>query len=150
MDTDKLREIVTILEGTEVSLVEWRNGEERWTIRRGPEGATTVMGMPTQMMAPPAPAAAAPVAGAPVAAIVEGHVITSPFVGTFYRAPSPESSPFCGVGEKVSKGQTLCIVEAMKLMNEIECDVSGKVLEILVENGQPVEFGEALFVIDPA
>jgi acetyl-CoA carboxylase biotin carboxyl carrier protein len=93
---------------------------------------------------------AAPAAGAPAAAAAEkpGTLITSPFVGTFYRSPSPDAPPFVEVGQSVRKGQALCIVEAMKLMNEIESEVSGKVVEILVENGQPVEFGEPLFRIE--
>jgi acetyl-CoA carboxylase biotin carboxyl carrier protein len=96
----------------------------------------------------PAPAAA-PAAAAPKAEKVEkpGTVITSPFVGTFYRAPSPDSAPYVDVGSKVKKGQVLCIVEAMKLMNEIECEVDGTVAEILVQNASPVEFGEKLFRI---
>ena len=80
----------------------------------------------------------------------KGHVITSPFVGTFYRTPAPDQPPFVEVGSSVRKGQTLCIIEAMKLMNEIESEVGGKVAEILVENAQPVEFGQALFRIEPA
>jgi len=149
MNTDKLREIVAILEGTDVSLVEWRDGEERWTIRRGPEGAVQVAAMPAPGTAPvgslvaPAPRAAEPEPAA------SGHVITSPFVGTFYRAPSPESESFAAVGDVVEPGQTLCIVEAMKLMNEIESDITGRIKEILVENGQPVEYGETLFVLEP-
>lgn len=98
-------------------------------------------------MAAPAPVAAA-VDAAP--AVSPGVGIESPMVGTFYSAPSPEQPAFAKVGDKVSKGQTLCIIEAMKLMNEIEAEVSGTVLEILVENGQPVQFGQVLFKIDPA
>jgi acetyl-CoA carboxylase biotin carboxyl carrier protein len=91
---------------------------------------------------PTAPAAPAPEK--------KGHLITSPFVGTFYRNPSPDQPPYAEVGSVVRKGQTLCIIEAMKLMNEIESEVAGKVAEILVENAQPVEFGQALFRIEPA
>lgn len=151
MNTDKLQEIVDILEGTDVSLVEWRNGEERWTIRRGPEGPVSAMSMPMAMPMTGAPLVQPGTVGtAPAeASQPEGHVITSPFVGTFYRAPSPESENFVSEGEGVEPGQTLCIVEAMKLMNEIESDISGRIKEILVENGQPVEYGEALFVLEP-
>jgi acetyl-CoA carboxylase biotin carboxyl carrier protein len=152
MDTEKLREIVAILEGTDVSLVEWRNGEERWTIRRGAEAGVTPLTLSYPAPAPAAPSPAAPgnaEAVASEASAPKGHVITSPFVGTFYRAPSPESDPFVSVGDEVEVGQTLCIVEAMKLMNEIESDIAGRIKEILVENGQPVEFGEALFVLEP-
>jgi acetyl-CoA carboxylase biotin carboxyl carrier protein len=93
--------------------------------------------------APAAPAPAAPAAQKP------GHLVTSPFVGTFYRTPAPDQPAFVEVGTVVKKGQVLCIIEAMKLMNEIEADAAGKVAEILVENGQPVEFGQALFRIEP-
>ena len=98
--------------------------------------------------APPAPAAA-PAPKAEVKADKPGTLVTSPFVGTFYRAPSPESLPFVEIGAKVKKGQTLCIVEAMKLMNEIESETDGVVAEILAQNATPVEFGEALFRIVP-
>ena len=100
----------------------------------------------------PAPAGAMPAAAAPAAAEAApqptGHQLKSPMVGTFYRAPSPGSPPFVEVGQAVSKGQTLCIIEAMKLLNEIESDVAGTVKAILVENGQPVEYGQPLFVIE--
>jgi acetyl-CoA carboxylase biotin carboxyl carrier protein len=101
--------------------------------------------------APPpagAPAAAAPAARAEAEA-APGVIVSSPFVGTFYRAPSPDSPPFVDVDQKVKKGQVLCIVEAMKLMNEIECEVDGTVAEIFVQNATPVEFGEKLFRIVP-
>jgi acetyl-CoA carboxylase biotin carboxyl carrier protein len=94
-------------------------------------------------MAAPAPVAAAAAAERP------GHAVTSPFVGTFYRTPAPDQPAFVDVGSVVKKGQVLCIIEAMKLMNEIEADVAGRVAEILVENGQPVEFGQTLFRIEP-
>jgi acetyl-CoA carboxylase biotin carboxyl carrier protein len=98
----------------------------------------------------PAPApAAAPAKGEAKAADKPGTIVNSPFVGTFYRAPSPDSPPFVDVGAKVKKGQTLCIVEAMKLMNEIESEVDGTVAEIFVQNATPVEFGEPLFRIVP-
>lgn len=93
--------------------------------------------------------AAAPAASAPVPVDDKSHVVTSPFVGTFYRKPNPDSQPYAKVGDKVNKGQTLCIVEAMKLMNEIEADIAGTVTEVLVEDGTPVEFGQALFKILP-
>ena len=130
------------------------------TVRRG--GAVSMampmqMPMPMQMAAPAPqhPALAAPAVAptaapsGPAAVEDKGHTVTSPFVGTFYRAPSPESPPFVDLGAKVKKGQTLCIVEAMKLMNEIESEVDGTVAEILVQNATPVEFGEALFRVVP-
>jgi acetyl-CoA carboxylase biotin carboxyl carrier protein len=128
------------------------------TIRRG--GAMAMPAMPPMPMAmpmhapvahapAPAPAApaAAPAAAAPAAAEEKGHTVTSPFVGTFYRKPNPDSPAYVSVGDKVEKGQVLCIVEAMKLMNEIEADVAGTVTAILVEDGQAVEYGQPLFKI---
>ena len=124
------------------------------TVRRG--GSVT-MAMPAQMpmqmpmsMHAPAPAAHAPAAAAPAAAPAaddKSHVVTSPFVGTFYRKPNPDSPAYVSQGEKVDKGQVLCIVEAMKLMNEIEADVAGTVTAILVEDGVSVEYGQPLFKI---
>lgn len=164
MDVEKLKAIVAALEGTEITRFDYRSGEERLLIRRGHEPVYATVAMPAAaapamapMMAPTAPAAmqapgaaaGAPAAGAAPAA-APGVVITSPFVGTFYRSPSPDAPSFVEVGQSVRKGQTLCIVEAMKLMNEIEAEVAGKVAEIFVQNGQPVEFGEPLFRIEPA
>jgi acetyl-CoA carboxylase biotin carboxyl carrier protein len=104
--------------------------------------------------APPQPVAAAPAAvpgpSQPAPAAVEEHIVKSPIVGTFYAAQSPDAAPFVQLGDKVKAGQTVCIVEAMKLMNEIEADVSGEVVRILVENGQPVEYGEPLFALRPS
>ena len=161
---DDVTRLVESLEGTDVSSLVWARGEEKVVIRRGqaPVPVTQVMApaVPVPVAAPlavPAPAApAAPAAAAPAAppaaakaADRPGHVITSPLVGTFYRAPSPDSPPFVEVGSTVRKGQVLCIVEAMKIMNEIESDVEGKVAEIHVLNATPVEFGEKLFRLEP-
>ncbi|MFZ5446234.1 MAG: acetyl-CoA carboxylase biotin carboxyl carrier protein [Myxococcota bacterium] len=176
LDVEALRQIVEILEASEISRLDWTNGDERLTIRRGPPPATQVVQhvgapmaaapavtvMPAAPVHAPAPHHEAPRArpSAPSrapAATAEapaekkgGHVITSPFVGTFYRAPAPDQPPFVEVGTSVKKGGVLCIIEAMKLMNEIESEVAGKVAEVLVQNGQPVEFGQALFRIEPA
>jgi acetyl-CoA carboxylase biotin carboxyl carrier protein len=125
------------------------------TIRRGGavQMAMPAMQMPMAMPmhAPvahaPAPAAAPAAAPAPAAVEEKGHTVTSPFVGTFYRKPNPDSPNYVGMGDKVDKGQVLCIVEAMKLMNEIEADVAGTITAILVEDGQPVEYGQPLFKI---
>ena len=154
MDARKLKSIVQILEGTDVTFVEWRNGEERWTIKRGAaEGQShTVIHQPMMAAtgAHPAPAPEAPAQAPPATPRPSsGHAVVSPFVGTFYRAPSPDTAPFVEVGDVVQKGQSLCIVEAMKLMNEIEADKSGRISAILVENGEPVEYGETLFEIEP-
>jgi acetyl-CoA carboxylase biotin carboxyl carrier protein len=126
--------------------------ETTLTIRRGGVAMSAPMQMPMQMSMPmhaPAPAAHAPAAAAPAAAPVDdkSHVVTSPFVGTFYRKPNPDSPSYVSIGDKVDKGQVLCIVEAMKLMNEIEADVAGTVTAILVEDGVSVEYGQPLFKI---
>jgi acetyl-CoA carboxylase biotin carboxyl carrier protein len=153
---EDVKKLVALVEKTDVSLVAWSRGTERVVIRRG---AVVAMGAPAPLAAhhapvaapvgpPPGPAAAAPRAEAK-APEAPGTLVSSPFVGTFYRAPSPDSPPFTDVGQKVKKGQVLCIVEAMKLMNEIECEVDGTVAEIYVQNGTPVEFSEKLFRIVP-
>jgi acetyl-CoA carboxylase biotin carboxyl carrier protein len=121
------------------------------TVRRG--GAVMTASAPAAapvhvMTAVPAPAPVAPAAAVAAAPAADaGHAVTSPFVGTFYRKPNPDSAPYVSLGEKVEKGQVLCIVEAMKLMNEIEADVSGTITGILVEDGAPVEYGQPLFKI---
>jgi len=126
--------------------------EATLTLRRGTTASVASVAsqpsMPMQMPSMPAPAAAAPPV-AVVAAVVDdkSHVVTSPFVGTFYRKPNPDSSVYVQLGDKVSKGQALCIIEAMKLMNEIEADVAGTVIGILVEDGTTVEYGQPLFKI---
>ncbi len=152
MDLRKLKTLIELVEGSGIAELEISEGEERVRITR-----TVSAGQ--QMYAAPAPqqvvvAAAAP-AAAPVAAAAapaapaapEGHVVKSPMVGTFYRSASPGSKPFVDVGQNVNSGDTLCIIEAMKLLNEIDADQAGTVKAILVENGQPVEFGQPLFVI---
>jgi acetyl-CoA carboxylase biotin carboxyl carrier protein len=151
--------LVDALEDSDVRSLLWTRGGEKIVIRRGP--APVVMAAPVAAAAPlplmtsiaaPAPAPAATGSapkGAEKAPEKPGHVVTSPFVGTFYRAPSPDSPAFADVGTVVKKGQVLCIVEAMKLMNEIEAEVDGKITEIFVLNATPVEFGEKLFRIEP-
>ena len=153
--------LVDSLEGSDVRTLVWTRGGEKVVIRRGPAPVQMVASAaPAPLAAPAAPVAAQiPAAPAPAAAAAKpaekapekpGHVVTSPFVGTFYRAPSPDSLPFVDVGSTVKKGQVLCIVEAMKLMNEIEAEVDGKIAEIFVLNATPVEFGEKLFRIESA
>ena len=108
---------------------------------------------PEPAVAPVAPVAAAPVAAAPVAAadtIADGHTVKSPIIGTFYRKPSPDKPNFVEVGDRVSEGDTLCVIEAMKLFNEIEAETSGTIVKILVDDSSPVEFDQPLFVIDPS
>ncbi len=151
--------LVDSLEGSDVRTLVWTRGGEKVVIRRGPAPVGVVSSpapAPVALAAPvaaPVPAAAvpaAPAAKAEKAPEKPGHLVTSPFVGTFYRAPSPDSPPFVDVGSTVKKGQVLCIVEAMKLMNEIEAEVEGKIVEIMVLNATPVEFGEKLFRIESA
>lgn len=145
MNLDTLREVLEIIEGTDVTEVELDEKNKRLVVRRG-----TAAPLVSALAAAPAmlPAGAAAAAGGGPTAPA-GNIAKSPFVGTFYRAPSPDAPPFTDVGQRVTRGQTLCIVEAMKLMNEIEAEFNGVVKEILVGNGQPVEFDQPLFVIEP-
>jgi len=156
---EDVKKLVQLLERSDVTLIEWEKGSDKVVIQRGAVAAAPVVAPAPVIHAAPVAATFAPVAAAPAAAPAAkvdakpadkpGALVTSPFVGTFYRAPSPESPPFVDVGQKVKKGQTLCIVEAMKLMNEIEAEQDGTVAEVLVQNATPVEFGEALFRIVP-
>ncbi|RMG58084.1 MAG: acetyl-CoA carboxylase biotin carboxyl carrier protein [Gammaproteobacteria bacterium] len=152
MDIRKIKKLIELLEESGVAEIEIHEGEESVRISRY---SSTAPAAPVAAAAPVV--AAAPVATESAAAAEEpapaedtlppGHVVTSPMVGTFYRAPSPGAKPFVEVGDTVSEGDTLCIIEAMKMLNQIEADVSGTVKAILVENGQPVEYGQPLFVI---
>ena len=145
---EKLAKVIADNELTEISL---EDGDQAITLRK----EVVVSSVPQVVAAPvhatpaaaPAPAASAPVA-ADVAPAKKGTPITSPMVGTFYKAPSPDSEPFVSVGSTVAAGDVVCIVEAMKMMNEIESEVSGKVVEICVEDGQPVEFGQVLMYVE--
>ena len=160
LDVDALRRIVELLETTEITRLSWRRGPERLLITRGHGPAPIVQVTPPAPLPPLQPvslaprsagaAEATPAPGAAPANDTQGHLVNSPFVGTFYRTPAPDQPAFVDVGSVVKKGQVLCIIEAMKLMNEIEADEPGKITEILVENGQPVEFGQALFRIEPS
>jgi acetyl-CoA carboxylase biotin carboxyl carrier protein len=151
MDLRKLKKLIDLVQESGIGELEITEGEEKVRIVRGGLHAEVVpAGAPVAAAAsaPAAPAAtqATPAPEAPPAA--EGHVVKSPMVGTFYRAPSPDAEPFVEVGDTVKAGQTICIIEAMKLMNEIEADQDGVIKAILVENGQPVEYGEPLIVIE--
>ncbi len=150
MDLRKLKKLIDLVEESGISELELTEGEEKVRISRQPAGgqmqfAPTYMAQP-MMQAAPAAAVATPAAEAAAPAI-DGHVVKSPMVGTFYRSPSPDAKPFVEVGGSISAGDTLCIIEAMKLLNEIEADQGGVIKAILVENGQPVEYGEPLFII---
>ena len=151
MDLRKLKKLIDLVQESGIAELEITEGEEKVKIVKG--GTVSVntapmMAMPVAapMAAAPAPAAA-PAAAAPPDAGQEGHVVKAPMVGTFYRSPSPDAKAFVEVGQAVKEGDTICIIEAMKLMNEIEADASGTVKAILVENGQPVEYGQPLFIL---
>ncbi len=155
MDIRKVKKLIELLEESGVAEIEIQEGEESVRISRYSQSAPpapTAAPVAPPPVAPPAPApapAAAPAAEpAAEAEVPEGHVIKSPMVGTFYRAPSPGASPFVEVGQQVNVGDTLCIIEAMKLLNQIEADKAGTIKAILVENGQPVEYDQPLFIID--
>lgn len=153
MDLRKLKKLIDLVEESGIAEIEVTEGEEKVRITRTtaaqPVYSAPVQQQPAVMAAPAAvPAEAAPAAAVPAAGPDLSKAMKSPMVGTFYRAASPTSAPFVEVGQTVNTGDTLCIIEAMKLMNEIEADHSGVVKEILVSNGQPVEFGEPLFIIE--
>jgi acetyl-CoA carboxylase biotin carboxyl carrier protein len=145
MDIRKVKKLIELLEESQIAEIEIHEGEESIRISRtGPAAA-----MPAYYAPPPMPAAQPPVAAEAPAepALPAGHAVTSPMVGTFYEAPSPGARPFVEVGQQVKAGDTLCIIEAMKMLNQIEADKAGTISAKMVENGQPVEFGQPLFVI---
>ena len=150
MDLRKLKKLIDLVQESGIAELEVTEGEERVRISRIGQAPAGLPQIPhfaaPNPVAAPAPAAA-PVAALPAPEKVEGHIVKSPMVGTFYRAPSPGAKAFVEVGDKVSPGDTLCIIEAMKLLNEIEADQDGVVKAVLVENGQPVEYGEPLFIL---
>jgi len=153
MDIRKIKKLIELLDESGIAEIEIKEGEESVRITR--QGGSVPAPAPQQIISTPAPAAAPAPAATPAAdsapaaeAEVSGHKITSPMVGTFYRAASPGASPFTEVGQTVNAGDTLCIIEAMKILNQIEADQSGTVKAILVEDGQPVEFGQPLFIIE--
>jgi acetyl-CoA carboxylase biotin carboxyl carrier protein len=151
MDIRKVKKLIELLEESGVAEIEIHEGEESVRISRYAAGAPAAVPAPAPVPLPVAATAeAAAPAAQPAAAepAVRGHTVDSPMVGTFYRAPSPGASPFVEVGHRVNEGDTLCIIEAMKMLNQIEADKAGVVEAILVENGEPVEYGQALFVIE--
>lgn len=151
MDLRKLKKLIDLVEESGIAEIEVTEGEEKVRITRTTAAAAPVYAAPAPAVAPVAAPAAAPAAAAPAAAPAArdlSNAQKSPMVGTFYRAPGPNAAAFVEVGQQVKAGDTLCIIEAMKLMNEIEAEKSGVVKEILVENGTPVEYGEPLFIIE--
>ena len=143
MDLRKIKTLIELVENSGIAELEIREGEEFVRISRSSTAVQHVYAAPQQHAAPVAAAAATPADPS----IPEGHVVKSPMVGSFYRSPSPGAKAFVDIGQTVSTGDTLCIIEAMKLLNEIEADHSGVIKAILVESGQAVEFGQPLFII---
>ena len=144
MDIRKVKKLIELLEESDIAEIEIHEGEESVRISR-----TGTLPVPAPMPAAPlAPVAAAVEPTAPVDDTPPGHAVRSPMVGTFYRASTPGAKPFVTEGQTVSAGDTLCIIEAMKILNQIESDKSGKVIKIAVENGQPVEYDQPLFIIE--
>lgn len=156
MDIRSIRKLIEIVEQSDIAEIEIKEGEHNIRITRSKEpvmiqapAQQMMQAAPTPTAAPiEVPAAAEAPAAAPAAETVSGHEIKSPMVGTFYITPAPDAEPFVKVGDHVSVGDTLCIIEAMKIMNPIESDVSGTIKKILVNAGDPVEYGQTLFVIE--
>jgi acetyl-CoA carboxylase biotin carboxyl carrier protein len=159
---DQLRELIAILNQTDISELTLESGDLRLNIRKSEtksaivESTVPIVTTPQPISAtvaavPPAsvatPSVSSPLEASPARKLID---ITSPMVGTFYSAPAPDEPPFVEVGDRVSKGQTVCIIEAMKLMNEIEAETSGRIVEILVDNAQPIEYGQLLMRVDPS
>ncbi len=159
MDIRKVKKLIELLDETGVAEIEIKEGEESVRISRHPSGGTFAM-MPQHMMYGPPPAPAAPPATAAVTpasataavaaagAATADQTVTAPMVGTFYSAPAPGAKPFVDLGSEVKPGDVLCIIEAMKMMNQIESDKAGRIVSVLAKNGDPVEFGQPLFVIE--
>ena len=154
MDIRKVKKLIELLEESGISELEINEGEESVRISKHPTGSAAPVSYMPPPVAAPAPAAAP---AAPAAAPAEetggdnipsGHAVTSPMVGTFYSSPSPGAKPFVSVGDSVNEGDTICIIEAMKILNQIEADASGTVKAVLVDNAQPVEFGQPLIIIE--
>jgi len=146
MDIRKVKKLIALLEESGISEIEISEGEESVRISRYPKPGAIAMAPAVQ--AAPAPAATAPAAAAPVASPARGQQVTAPMVGTFYSGPAPGAKPFVEIGTEVKAGDTLCVIEAMKMMNQVESEFAGRIVSVLVENGSPVEFGQTLFVIE--
>ena len=150
MDLRKLKTLIDLVQNSGISELEISEGEEKIRISKhitaAPAATTVNVPVAAPVPAPPA-VAPAPTSAPDVAAEPAGHIVKAPMVGTFYRSPSPDAKAFVEVGQAVKEGDVICIIEAMKLMNEIEADISGVIKSILVENGQAVEYGQPMFVI---
>ncbi len=154
MNVKEIKELIELLKGNEITELEIEREGVKIKLKKGTGNIVT-----TQVMAAPQPVFQQPAAASvpaakkeekPAEKKIEGVTINSPMVGTFYKAPAPDAAAFVKEGDAVSEGKTVCIIEAMKLMNEIKSEVKGKIVKILVENGQPVEFGQPLFLVEPA
>ncbi|WFE68395.1 acetyl-CoA carboxylase biotin carboxyl carrier protein [Thiomicrospira sp. R3] len=154
MDIRSIRKLIEIVEESDIAEIEIKEGEHTVRITRNKE--PIIMHAPAmqqtyqaqQMQSPPTSSVPIPETAAPATPIISGEAITSPMVGTFYAAPSPDAPAFAQVGQKINVGDTLCIIEAMKIMNPIEAEVSGTIKQILVSNADPVEYGQTLFIIE--
>ncbi len=154
MDLRKLKTLIDLVAESDIAELEVTEGESKVRILKSSPAPQSQMVMmqppaaPQQVAGPtPSPAPVTAIAAPVLAAVPEGHIIKSPMVGTFYRSSAPGTPPYVEIGSSVKEGDTLCIIEAMKLLNEIDADAAGVIKQILVENGQPVEFGQPLFVI---
>jgi acetyl-CoA carboxylase biotin carboxyl carrier protein len=153
MDIRKIKKLIELLEESGIAEIEIKEGEEAVRISRLPAGGVAAHPLP-QVSVPPAPGAVAASAALPAAESTapkpkpNEHVITAPMVGTFYASPSPGAKPFVEIGDEIKVGQVLCIIEAMKMMNQIEADRAGRIASIMARNGDPVEFGQPLFVVE--
>jgi acetyl-CoA carboxylase biotin carboxyl carrier protein len=151
MDIRKVKKLIELLEESGIAEIEIKEGEEAVRISRMPTGAYAMHAPAPHLMAAPA-ALPAPTAAAPADVVAKPraneHVVTAPMVGTFYAAPTPGAKAFVDIGDEVKAGQVLCIIEAMKMMNQIEADKGGRVTSVMAQNGDPVEFGQPLFVIE--
>jgi len=152
MDLRKLKTLIDLVSESNVSELEITEAEGKVRIVKGPVGAPVTVAAPVMAAGPVASAptdpSSLPAAAAPEPVAISGHIVKSPMVGTFYTASSPEAKPFVQVGSLVNEGDTICIIEAMKILNEIEADKSGTVTRIMVDNGQAVEYGQSLFLIE--
>ncbi len=148
MDIRKVKKLIELLEESGINEIEIHEGEESVRISRGSSVTTSVIAAAPPVHHAVATGAVATAIPAPAETTVSGHIMRAPMVGTFYRSPSPGAKPFAEVGATIKAGDTLCIIEAMKMLNQIEADVGGTIVEILGENGQPVEFDQPLFVIE--
>jgi len=164
IDLEFLERLIQAIDESSIDSIELERGGTRVRLAKTPQGAGVAYAVPAPSppAAPPAPVSPGPPGISQAEPPVDSEVaapqepssnlvdVVAPMVGTFYRAPAPDAPPYAEKGKRVSKGDTLCIIEAMKLMNELECEVEGTIVEVLVENGQPIEYGQVLFRVDPA